>query len=239
MKKTISKIIVCVMGIGFMMTANGFSQSLYEELSKKSKAELTRETTQMSEKIQKTFDQSSMEKSQQKIHFYEYFSNLKKLVLYGSKLANYSAYEEDLTFAKENELFKGLPEEKPEDKPEKRTRYVKEKYSMMKTNIKDEIDTYTDLIQYSLDACEHLSLYSLTQESANDKNMKRIRYYMENSRDYQEYLAKKEKLAKAWPGLEAGIQRQFDLWQERGLAPEDPVVDPRITKEIVNNVDAV
>ncbi len=39
----------------------------------------------------------------------EYYSNLKKMVLFATKLSIYSDYETDLQFARVNEVFKGLP----------------------------------------------------------------------------------------------------------------------------------
>ncbi len=238
MKKQLSYKLIAIACLVLFTAVNGSAQSLFKDYTTTSRQDMVAQTQEMSEKIVKKFNRASIEKNQQKIHFYEYFSNLKKLVLYSSKLATYAQYEDDLKFAKENELFKGLPEKVAEEKKEKRTRFVSEKYKMMKTNIKDEIDTYVDLIRISLDTCEHLAAYDLTPRTMGERNMERIRYYFETSEQFKTYLLKQERLAQTWPDIEAGVQRQLKLWQERGLAPEDPIIDQRIT-EAVSNEGAV
>lgn len=195
------------------------------------------ETRAMSDQIRHQFDQVSMESAQQKIDAYDYFSNLKKLMLYGSKLSTYAEYEKDLTFAKDNELFKGLPED-PDDNPESKTRFVTEKYKKMMQNVKDEIETYKDLILISLDACELLSSNDLTGFVTSKPTRQRIQSYFENSPDYQDYLEKKERLDKTWPMLESRINYQISIWEIKGSAPHDPIIDINITKAIQND-DAV
>jgi len=229
---------VCIFCFLLLLTTNSFGQTLYENLSQTSKEDLAADTEKMSGQIIKKFNQESMEANQQKIYFYEYFSNLKKLVLYGAKLANYAEFEQDLKFAKENELFKGLPEKETKGDNKKRTKYVNEKYKMMQTNIKDEIDTYKDLIQTSLDTCEQLSMYELTGSSLSERNKDRIRFYLEGDDTCKSYFEKREQFATAWPSLEAGIKKQMEIWQEKGLNPEDPIIDRSITKAISND-DAV
>ena len=219
----------------FLLFAGGATaQSLFKTYTEMSKEDLSAQTEEMSGQIVRHFDQRSMEATQQKIYFYEYFSNLKRLVLYGIKLANYSEYEEKLIFAKENELFKGLPEKAPasdedSDTASSRTRFVSEKYVRMKTNIRDEIDSYTDLIQSSLDACEHLARYDLDMAGMSPRNKERIRYYFQTDTTYQQFLAAQPELARSWPGLAAKIQSQLRLWQEKPKSPEDPVIDIKIT----------
>ncbi len=64
----------------------------------------------MSKDIRNRFSIRSVENAQQKIDVYDYFSHFKKMLVYGAKLGTYAAYETDLAFARDNELFKGLPE---------------------------------------------------------------------------------------------------------------------------------
>jgi hypothetical protein len=221
-----------------LVSANSSGQSLFKDYTEKSQQELTEDTEKLSQQIIRKFNQQSMEATQQKIYFYEYFSNLKKLVLYGAKLANYAQYKEDLKFARENELFKGLPKEKSDEKKGNRLRFLNEKYKMMQANIKDEIDTYQDLIKSSLDSCEHLALYDLSKSSLDGKNQERIQYYFEISKTYKHYLQKRDKLANTWPVLEIKIRKQIDMWQEKAAAPEDSIIDLKIT-EGIDNADTV
>lgn len=234
--KTIKSI---VYGVCFMLLVAGncFSDSLFKEYTEKSRQELMDETQMMSREIKDKFNQRSIETAQQKIDYYDYFSNFKKLVLYGARLATYAEYDEDLKFAKDNELFKGLPEdqdEKTEEKAEFTSRFVNAKYKKMQTNVKDEIQTYEDLILMSLDSCELLASNDLSGFVSSQSARQRIQLYLENSRDYQFYIEKKEKLAKTWPMLESRIEHQTSLWSEKGMDPEDPIINPEITKAISN-----
>ena len=229
MQKYIAYIIICMI---LLVATNSFGQSLFEDYTEKSQQDLVEETDEMSAQIVTKFNLQSMEITRKKIYFYDYFSNLKKLVLYGAKLATYAEYEQDLTFAKQNELFKGLPEKEIQGDNANRERFANEKYKMMLTNIKDEIDTYKDLIQSSLDSCEHLSLYDFTESSMQEKDKDRIQYYFETSETFKNYLEKRDKLAKAWPLIGAGIKRQINMWKEKGLEPEDPIIDKKITEAI-------
>ena len=232
MKKNI-KIIVYAIFFMLVVSGNCFSESLFKEYTDKSRQELMDETQSMSKEIKNKFNQKSMENAQQKIDYYDYFSNLKKLVLYGGKLATYAEYDQDLQFAKDNELFKGLPEDQ-EEKAEFTTRFLNEKYQKMQQNVKDEIETYEDLILISLDSCELLSSNDLSGFVSSRIPRQVIQLYFENNREYSLYLGKKERLAKTWPMLESRINKQFLLWREKGMDPEDPIIDPKITEAISN-----
>ena len=228
-----------VYGVCFMLlvASNSFSDSLFKEYTEKSRQELMDETEVMSREIKDKFNQRTIETAQQKIDYYDYFSNFKKLVLYGARLATYAEYDQDLKFAKDNELFKGLPEdhnEKMEEKAKFRSRFVNAKYKKMQINIKDEIQTYEDLILMSLDSCELLSSNDLSGFVASQSARQRIQLYLENSKDYKSYLEKKERLAKTWPMLESRIKHQTGLWSAKGMNPEDSIVNPDITKAISN-----
>ncbi len=244
-KSNVMITMVHIISLIVLLSANSFGQSLFKAYTETSQQDLAQETEQMSEQIIKKFNPQSMASTQQKIYFYEYFSNLKKLVLYGTKLATYAEYEQDLAFAKKNEVFKGLPEKQAAGETGNRSDFnrsdfnrsgfVNEKYKMMQTNIKDEIDTYKDLIQSSLDSCEHLSLYDLNPSSMTGKHTDRIQYYFQTAESYKAYLEKRDKLSAAWPLLAQRIQKQTDMWQEKGLEPKDPVIDRSITEAISND----
>ena len=230
-----------VYGIFFMLVLSGncFSDSLFKDYTEKSEQELTDETDAISKEIKDKFDQRSIESAQQKIDYYDYFSNLKKLIFYGTKLSTYAEYEQDLKFAKSNELFKGLPDnngekryESAEEKIKFQTRFVKEKYEKMQLNIKDEIQTYEDLILMSLDACEMLADNDLSGFVTSEKPRQIIRAHLEISKDYKLYLQKRKKLATRWPTLESRIKQQIILWSARERSPDDPIIDPAITKAI-------
>jgi len=230
------KYLVCTVLFCLLLSSNGFSNSLYKAYTDKSRQDLIQETQEMSEQIKDQFDQDSMERAQQKIDAYDYFSNLKKMILYGSKLSTYSEYETDLNFAKDNELFRGLPE-KEEDSPEFTKRFVNEKYDKMMVNVRDEIETYQDLIYISLDSCELLSSNDLSGFVESTVFRRRMQAYFDSSRDFQLYQEKQDRLAKKWPEIESRINRQIMLWKESGNAPDDPIIDPMITKALSNETD--
>jgi len=226
---------IWIIAVFTIMAAWGqcYGNSMFETYTNASKAGLDDETRSMAGEIKVMFEQGSMETAQMKIDFYDYFSNFKKLMLYGVKLSAYAEYEKDLVFAKENELFKGLPE-KSGIKPESGATagFVNEKYRKMSQDIKEEIDTYVDLMQMSLDACENLASHALSGFVQEPAYGNRIRRYLENSREYDTYRQKHGRLAKTWPELEAGIQTQIRLWEEKGQGPENPLIDPRITEAV-------
>ena len=228
-----------VYGICFMLLVSGncFSDSLFKEYTEKSRQELMDETEVMSREIKDQFNQRSIETAQQKIDYYDYFSNLKKLVLYGARLATYAEYDQDLKFAKDNELFKGLPEdhnEKMEEQAKFTSRFVNAKYKKMQINIKDEIQTYEDLVLMSLDSCELLSSNDLSGFVSSQSARQRIQLYLENSKGYKLYLEKQVRLAKTWPMLESRIKHQTGLWSEKGMNPDDSIIDRKITEAISN-----
>ena len=192
--KVIKRMIYTIFLI-ILISGNCFSDSLFKEYTEKSRQELMDETDTMSKEIKDTFNQRSVEIAQQKIDFYDYFSNLKKLVLYGSKLATYAEYDQDLKFAKDNELFKGLPDDQKE-KAEFTTRFVNEKYNKMQHNVKDEIETYEDLIQISLDSCELLSSNDLSGFVASPGSRQRIQLYLKTAKILNAILKKETGLAK-------------------------------------------
>jgi len=213
------------------MVSQALGNSLYLEYVEKSEADLKADTRELSREIRTTFDMASMESAQQKIDAYDYLSHFKKVLLYGSKLATYSRYEEDLAFARDNELFKGLPEDEETEKKVKKD-FLDEKYQRMNTDVKNEIDTYQDLILISLDACELLTANDFTGFSGSHGFRAKMHGFMQSGRSYKAYKEKEGRFAVAWPELSDRIRQQMLLWEKAPKVAGDALVDPNITKAI-------
>ena len=229
MKYMSLRIIVLLASLVLVSQASG--NSLYLEYVEKSEADLKAETRELSREIRNTFDMASMESAQQKIDAYDYLSHFKKVLLYGSKLATYSRYEEDLAFALDNELFKGLPEDEETEQKVKKD-FLDEKYQRMNTDVKNEIDTYQDLILISLDACELLTANDFTGFSESRVFKAKMHGFMQSGRSYKAYREKEERFAAAWPELADRIRQQVMLWEAAPKVTGDALVDPNITKAI-------
>lgn len=229
MKKYIYAVLIVMLAAGPC-----FSQSLFEEYTNSSREELTAQTRELSREIKDKFSQQSLDLAQQKIDYYDYLSNLKNMVLYADKLSTYAEYEKDLKFARDNELFKGLPEDR-DAQAESASGLITAKYQKMRVNVKDEIDTYEDLTLMSLDSCELLVSNDLSGFVSAVGTAPGIRRFFDNSPAFRHYLENRDRLARAWPGLESRIRTQISLWQEKGMAPEDPLIDPKLTKAIADD----
>jgi len=216
----------------FTWVAQALGTPLYLEYMDKSEQDLKAETRQLSREIRSTFDMGSMETAQQKIDAYDYLSHFKKVVLYASKLATYARYKEDLEFARDNELFKGLPEDAATKKAVK-TRFLDEKYRRMDTDVKNEIDTYRDLILISLDACELLTANDFTGFSDAMVFRAKMQSFLNAGHSYKTYAEKQDRFASAWPKLAARIQQQIRLWEAPPRLAGDALVDPKITRAIM------
>ena len=205
--------------------------SLYEYYTGASTQTLKTETRQMGKQLSAAFSQQGISARQQKIDFADYYANLKKLVLYAGKLANYSEYGKDLRFARDNEVFKGLPKEtgvtSKKNQQLDRKDFVNRKYGEMKKNVEEEIDTYVDLIRLSLDACETLTQNDLSGFTENQRNLDRIMKF-KRSKGYRQYQEKNQRLAVKWPQLSARISNQLSLWGPKPTSPDDPLISPKI-----------
>jgi len=211
------------------------AEPLYDQYLNTPKETLKQETTQMSEALRKTFSEGSIERSQQRIDFADYYANFKKMVLYGAKLANYADYEENLAFARDKELFKSLPSSdasKPAGSLDQKA-FVKDKYEQMKVNVSEEIDTYQDLITISLNACEIMTANDLSGFSGTKENQDTIRRYLDESEAYQVFSQRYERMEKNWPNLADRISRQITFWEAPGRLPDDPIIDPTLTGAIL------
>ena len=203
------------------------AQSLYEYYADASAASLDKETRDMGRELKKTFSQKNIHLNQQKIDFATYFTNLKKAVLYGNKLSTYSQYRKDLDFARDNELFKGLPDSNQEQISGKerlsRKEFVAEKYERTKGNVEDEIAIYVDLLTLSLDVCESMSTNDLSGFLELKENRAQVMKWQQ-SEDFVAYQKRSAELNLAWPGIEKRIAAQCAIWQERPADPNAPII---------------
>lgn len=209
--------------------------SLYEYYTSAPTKTLKTETREMGKELSAVFSHKGISSRQQKIDFADYYSNLKKLVIYSSKLATYSEYGKDLRFARDNEVFKGLPTETSVTKipgPQmNRKDFVNKKYGEMKKNVEEEIETYVDLIKLSLDACETLTQNDLSGFAESKKYQTRVVSF-KRSKDFRGYLEKRGRLAERWPSLAVRISDQLSLWDPKPASPDDPLINVKIAGAI-------
>ena len=227
--------IIVALFVAFLVIKSHASETSYEFYSNADQEALNTETREMSVQLQQMFNQQDVSDKQREIDFAEYFSNLRKLVFYSNKLSTYSDYERDLAFARDNEIFKGLPE-KSEQKnnatvPFDRKEFSDTKYERMKKNVQEEVDTYQDLILLSLDSCQSIIANDLTGIMLYPDYQTRVQRFME-SKDYQLFSERKNMMTAAWPELVAQIDSQFNYWQEQPPALDDPIIDTAITGAI-------
>ena len=230
MKKYVLTIMLLVVfgSAGFFRVPGARAGSLYEYYADAKVDQLQQETTEMGQKLKKTFSQENIARNQQKIDFAAYFANLKKAVLYAGKLATYSQYQEDLAFARDNDLFKGLPEEPAADQSPRahneRREFVEEKYERTKHNVEEEIETYVDLLNLALDNCESMSANDLSGFLDREENRRKINKWL-NGEEYQAYRRRAAELGRSWPGIEKRITGQCALWQGRPAKPMAPIIN--------------
>jgi len=209
--------------------------SLYEYYADASVDQLNQETTQMGKELKKTFSQQSIARNQQKIDFAAYFANLKKAVLYARKLSTYSQYQEDLNFARDNELFKGLPDDPrirdAERQARARQEFVEEKYQRTKRNVEEEIDSYVDLLNISLDTCEAMSNNDLSDFMQQEEFRRQVNKWFAGD-DFSAYRQAAAELGRSWPDLEKRIEAQCGLWHGRPAKPSAPIVSAGLVDQL-------
>ncbi len=210
-----------------------FAESLYEYYLSATPATLQQETSAMGQKLGKTFDQHDIETKQQSIDFAEYYSNLQKMILYGTKLGSYGNYKDDLQFARDREVVQSLHDssgQMEDDVKNSRNtrRFADSKFARLETNVEEEIDTYVDMIKLSLDGCETLITNDLTGFTASSSNHDRIRDYLHTD-TFQAYTDVASQLQASWPDLGRRINNQVQLWQMQAGSSGTPLVDPNIT----------
>jgi len=224
--------IIVLLFIVFLVIRSQASETTYEFYSNADQQTLDIETREMGNQLRTMFNQQDVAGRQRDIDFAEYFANLRKLVFYSNKLATYSDYERDLVFARDNEIFKGLPQEPDQDDgadtPMNRKEFTETKYERMKKNVQEEIATYQDLIQLSLDSCQSIIANDLTGIMIYPGYQVRVKRFMEG-KDFRLYTDRKDIMTQAWPEFVAQIDTQFSYWQEKPAGPDDPIIDPTIT----------
>ena len=217
--------------IFLVVTANyAAGEPLFDYYTNATAEKLSAETSDMGTELKTVFSQGSVNNQQQKIDFAEYFSNLKKTAIFANRLAVYSEYETDLRFARDNEVFKGLPDDIPsgnKGRPINRKEFVENKYGRMKKNIEEEIETYNDLILLSLDTCEMLTTSDLSDIFKNESHRKKINAFMQGE-EYREYQTRRASFRERWPELESRMSAQFAAWRPKPPSADDPIIDPNI-----------
>ena len=235
MIKNIKKAIFLAWMLAVLTSQWAAAGSLYEYYTTASTKTLNSETGEMGRQLSSIFGHRGISSRQQRIDFAEYYTNLKRLVLYADRLSTYSEYEKDLLFARDNEVFKGLPDENtsPEKNapPFDRKDFVKKKYIEMKKNVEEEIETYVDLIRLSLDACETLTRNDLSGFIEEKRYQKQVADFKQ-SKEFREYLAKHSRFAGTWVSLAARISTQLTLWGPKPASPDDPLINRKITGAI-------
>jgi len=218
-------------GLALMMIRWASADSLYEYYISTSTDTLKAETAEMGKKLTAAFGQSAISGRQQRIDFAEYYSHLKKMILYANRLSTYSDYERDLQFARDNEVFKGLPEKAVapgNNGPQfDRKDFVNKKYVEMTKNVEQEIETYVDLLKLSLEACETLIRNDLNGFAENESCQTRIAEF-KRGREFGDYLGKRGRFAGKWPDLAYRIAHQVSRWDPRPASPDDPIIDTKI-----------
>jgi hypothetical protein len=211
------------------------AESLFEIYSQKSKTDLATETRQMGRSLQQTFNATDISQRQMQIDFSEYRSNFKKALHYATRLASYSEYEQDLEFARDKEIFQGLPETQDataenNGQRDKQT-FMRKKYDRMQQNVGEEVGTYVDLLHLSLDACEALIRNDLGGFVADDQIRESMRDFVQGDAA-REYAVRQNQLAGRWPQIAVRIEGQLRLWGDAVAGPNDPIINPQIVQAL-------
>ena len=229
-KRQTKRLLAGLVLVGLLATGAIAGESTYEFYVNAGSGQLDGEVREMGRTLRSVFDERAVTGRQRQIDFAEYYSHLTKALLYGTKLATYGEYGKDLQFARDNEVFRALPEDRPDPAAAEADRkaFIREKYDRMRTNVEEEIGTYMDLLQISLDACENLSESDLSGFLADDQNRMTV-HKLQRSEEYTTFTARSSKLGARWPELARRIVRQFALWEKSVAAPGAPLIDRRIT----------
>ncbi len=218
-----------------LATAPAWAESLFETYTQMTRADLAAETGAMGKSLQQTFREEDISRKQMQIDFSEYRSNLKKALHYAARLASYDTYEQDLAFARDKEIFQGLPETAQEAGSEDAVRdkqdFMTRKYDRMRQNVDEEVNTYVDLLLLSLDACETLTRHDLSGFMAARSSREVMREFLRDDAA-RAYGDRRAKLAGRWSGIAGRIDAQLLLWGEPAAGPDDPIINPQIVKAL-------
>lgn len=209
------------------------AQSLYEQYADSRREQLDEQTAAMGRKLEKMFSQASVYQGQQSIQSAEYLANLKRAIFYATHLAVFAGYEHDFQFARDHELFQGLPATPPAgadpQQAAERSAFAGRKYARLKESAEEEIETYTDLMVQSLEACEEMvGKNNLVALEDNHANRERVGILLKSA-VFRDYTAKQADLVRGWPHLASRLRVQLDLWRPRPASPNDAVIDRAIT----------
>jgi hypothetical protein len=219
-----------------------WAESLYEFYMNTPKETLQTETRQMSSDLKMKFTERGIVAKRQQILFSGYLSNLEKAVTYAAKIAPYSQYEEDLKYARDNEVFKVLAEEDVKRKTDSATearelkdrkKYAAKKIDQMEKNVEEDIDIYSAMIKVALDDCEDVFYSDLDSENffTNENFINRINDFFASDA-YVLYLERQKNFASRWPGLETRLRRQIELWGQAEVDAQQAIIDPAIVQAL-------
>lgn len=218
-------------GLLCVLVTTASAESLFEQYSGKTATELSAETRDMGRKLKSYFSAENIQQHQKQIDFSEYRSNLKKALLYSISLATYSEYERDLQFARDKEIFKGLPtgmdEAQGDEAAQQRRDFMGKKYLRMQKNVEEEVATYTDLLLLALETCETLTRQDLSGILDDGRYIDEMRDLL-RSDEARRYQTRQPQLAGRWPELSERIADQMALWQVPAVKPNAPIIDAQI-----------
>ena len=236
------QIVVCA-GLAVLFAGQTvLAESLYEFYMNTPTETLQAETQQMSRDLKMKFTEQGIVAKRQEIIFSGYLSNLEKAVVYASKIAPYSQYEEDLKYARDNEVFKVLKDDEfravsgdaavAKDLRD-RKKYAGKKVDQMEKNVEEDIDIYSAMIKMALDDCEDVLYSDLDSKNffTNENFKDRVNDFF-GSDAYGLYLERQKNFTLRWPGLETRLRRQVELWGQVEVDGGQPIVDPDIVQAL-------
>lgn len=210
-----------------------WSDSLYQHYITTDNKQLDAESSRIRRGLRDIFNSNSISEKQQEVDFHQYLSALKKAVFYGTKLASYINYEEDMRFARDHELFQAIPQEStlsPNLKNEKDT-YLEHKYRRMNKNIQEEIETYIDEIKLNLDDCESLAGNGLNDFTANNNFRDKMAMYI-NSAAVQKLNKQRSGIESRWPETATRIFTQLQIWMPKDDAGDIAIINPNLIQAL-------
>jgi len=227
--------LLCTLLLLCVLISSASAESLFEQYASKNATELNAETHAMGHKLKSYFSAENIQQKQQQIDFSEYHSNFKKVLLYSISLSTYSEYERDLQFARDKEIFKGLPigidETQGDEAARQRHDFMGKKYLRMQKNVEEEVATYSDLLLLSLETCENLTRQDLSGILDNNTYVDEMRDFL-HSETVQRYQKRQPQLTKRWPELNQRIADQIALWQRPAVKANAPIIDAQIVEAL-------
>jgi hypothetical protein len=235
-KKAKVVLLIACAALAFTGT-NAFAQeqsgkSLLEYYNTADKEILKSETKEMSEKLKKVFNKAEIEKTEKELEFSRYFSSFKNLITYGSKLAGYSGFEENIRFGRDQEIYKSLPTAGEEGKDKKSL--IAKKYDRLEEIAEEEVLTYHDMMETAFDTCE---IYSDSlfwgDRFFNEAGFKETMDEYFAGEAYEKYeTEKKPLLLKSNPEYAKRIEKLVSLWDNSAYDPNAPIVDPKVISRL-------